>query len=93
MTLIGELLFKISGISGKAEVDEEENEAEAAIIEVSKKALTEVIGSSRRDQLLLSFYILHQDAVAFFRQSAIHIWKALVHNAPQTSVSIIVNLH
>jgi hypothetical protein len=85
LTLIGELLFKISGISGKTEV-EEENEEEAAVVESSKRVLADKLGQSRRDQLFSAFYILRQDAVAFVRQSAIHIWKALVHNTPRTGV-------
>jgi hypothetical protein len=84
---VGELLFKISGISGKTETEEEENEEEAVVVESSKKALTDALGSARRDQLLSSFYILRQDAVAIVRQSAIHIWKALVHNTPRTGKS------
>jgi hypothetical protein len=81
--LIGELLFKITGISGKNEVEDEENEEEVVVVEVSKKVLSETLGQTRRDQLLSAFYILRQDAVTFVRQSAIHIWKALVHNTPR----------
>jgi hypothetical protein len=87
LTLIGELLFKISGISGKAEVEEEENEEEHVAIEVSKKVLTDMLGQTKRDALLSAFYILRQDTVALVRQSSIHIWKALVHNTPRTGAS------
>ena len=84
MTLIGELLFKISGISGKTEAEEEGHEEETAAVELSKKVLVETLGQGRRDQLLSAFYILRQDTITFVRQSAIHIWKVLVHNTPRT---------
>ncbi|KAI5120166.1 hypothetical protein M0805_008433 [Coniferiporia weirii] len=83
ITLVGELLFKVSGISGKAEIEEDE-EVEAVAAESSRKALGESLGKERRDRVLSALYIVRQDAVSVVRQSAIHIWKALVHNTPRT---------
>ncbi|KAL5512504.1 hypothetical protein ACEPAG_3157 [Sanghuangporus baumii] len=82
ITLVGELLFKVSGISGKAEIEEDE-EVEVTAAEGSRKALAEVLGKERRDRVLSALYIVRQDAVSVVRQSAIHIWKALVHNTPR----------
>jgi hypothetical protein len=87
ITLVGELLFKVSGISGKTEIEEEEV-AETALAESSRKALIEVLGPERRDRILSALYMARQDAVNVVRQSAGHIWKALVHNTPRTGVSI-----
>jgi hypothetical protein len=88
LTLVGELLFKITGISGKTDLEEEEGgEVDTSTVEISRKALTEQLGPERRDRLLASFYILRQDAVSLVRQSAIQIWKALVQNTPRTSTS------
>jgi hypothetical protein len=84
ITLVGELLFKVSGISGKAEIEEEEEPAESAVAESSRKALVEVLGRERRDRILSALYLARQDAVNVVRQSSIHIWKALVHNTPRT---------
>ncbi|KAH8110478.1 ARM repeat-containing protein [Phellopilus nigrolimitatus] len=83
ITLVGELLFKVSGISGKAEIEEEE-EVEVVVAESSRKALSEVLGKERRDRVLSALCIVRQDAVSIVRQSAIHIWKVLVHNTPRT---------
>ena len=80
--MVGELLFKVSGISGKAEIEEEEVDVGAA--ETSRKALGEVLGKERRDRVLSALYIIRQDSVSVVRQSGIHIWKALVHNTPRT---------
>ncbi|ESK85788.1 translational activator [Moniliophthora roreri MCA 2997] len=93
ITLVGELMFKVSGISGKpSDMDEEEEEAEAATAESSRRALTEVLGVERRDRLLASLYLVRQDGVAVVRQASIQIWKALVHNTPRTVREILPEL-
>lgn len=77
------MLFKITGISGKAEIEEDE-EADAAVAETSRKALENNLGKERRDRVLTALYIVRQDAVAVVRQSSVHIWKVLVANTPRT---------
>ncbi|KDQ20094.1 hypothetical protein BOTBODRAFT_101949 [Botryobasidium botryosum FD-172 SS1] len=87
VTLVGELLYKVSGISGKAEIDEDDEEEEAAdvvVTETSRKALLTTLGKERRDRILSALYIVRQDSVHSVRQTSIHIWKALVHNTPRT---------
>ena len=84
ITLVGELLFKVSGISGKAEIEEDEEVEDTAMAESSRKALVEVLGQDRRDRILSALFLARQDAVNTVRQSSIHIWKALVHNTPRT---------
>ena len=83
VTLIGELLFKIAGISGKAEI-EEDNLVEATAAESSRRALTDMLGQGRRDRVLSSLYLVRQDGVSTVRQSSIQVWKALVQNTPRT---------
>ncbi|PSR76114.1 hypothetical protein PHLCEN_2v8664 [Hermanssonia centrifuga] len=85
ITLVGELLFKVSGISGKAEIEEDEV-ADIALADSSRKALVEVLGAERRDRILSALYLARQDAVNVVRQSSVHIWKALVHNTPRTEL-------
>ncbi|KAI0343486.1 ARM repeat-containing protein [Trametopsis cervina] len=93
ITLVGELLFKVSGISGKAEIDDDEEVVEdTAFAESSKRALVEVLGAERRDRILSALYLARQDAVNVVRQSAGHIWKALVHNTPRTVREILPQL-
>ncbi|KAH7929550.1 ARM repeat-containing protein [Leucogyrophana mollusca] len=92
ITLVGELLFKVSGISGKAELGDDEEVVEAATAESSRRALTDVLGAERRDRILSALYLARQDAVNVVRQSSIHIWKALVHNTPRTVREILPEL-
>ncbi|KAF9234000.1 armadillo-type protein [Melanogaster broomeanus] len=92
ITLVGELLFKVSGISSKVDFGDEEEVAEAAVAESSRRALTEVLGVERRDRILSALYLARQDAVNVVRQSSIHIWKALVHNTPRTVREILPEL-
>ncbi|KAI0764358.1 ARM repeat-containing protein [Trametes elegans] len=92
ITLVGELLFKVSGISGKAEIEEDEEIVETAMAESSRKALVEVLGTERRDRILAALYLARQDSVNVVRQSSIHIWKALVHNTPRTVREILPEL-
>lgn len=76
-------MFKITGISGKNEI-EEDGAADITLAETSKRALVEVLGRERRDRILSALFIARQDSVNVVRQSSIHIWKALVHNTPRT---------
>ncbi|BGP36319.1 translational activator of GCN4 [Rhodotorula kratochvilovae] len=85
--LIGDLLFRISGISGKISEEEDgEDEAEdnQPGLDAAKKALIEGLGKERRDRVLAGIYIVRQDAVGAVRQAAIGVWKALVSNTPRT---------
>ncbi|KAI0688462.1 ARM repeat-containing protein [Cytidiella melzeri] len=92
ITLVGELLFKVSGISGKAEIEDEDVVEDTTLAESSKRALVEVLGVERRDRILSALYLTRQDAVNVVRQSAGHIWKALVHNTPRTVREILAQL-
>ncbi|OBZ65072.1 Translational activator GCN1 [Grifola frondosa] len=92
ITLVGELLFKVSGISGKAEIEEDEEIVDTTITESSRRALVEVLGVERRDRILSALYLARQDAVNVVRLSSVHIWKALVHNTPRTVREILPEL-
>ncbi|KAJ7252741.1 armadillo-type protein [Mycena haematopus] len=93
ITLVGELLFKVSGISGKAsDLDEDEVAAEGTTNESSKRALVEVLGVERRDRILAVLYLVRQDGVVVVRQLSIQIWKALVNNTPRTVREILPEL-
>lgn len=91
ISLTGELLYKITGISGKVEIEEEEA-APAQHSDATRKALLEALGADGRDRVLAILYIVRQDAVAQVRQASIHIWKALVHNTPRTTREILPTL-
>jgi hypothetical protein len=83
VSLTGELLFKISGISGKAEIEVEDG-AETSAGDSSRKALLEALGPEKRDKVLSALYVIRQDAVGAVRTASVHIWKALVQSeSPQ----------
>ncbi|TFK68469.1 ARM repeat-containing protein, partial [Pluteus cervinus] len=92
ITLVGELLFKVSGISGKPSDLDDEEVAEAAVAETSRRALAEVLGVERRDRILAALYLVRQDGVVVVRQASIQIWKALVNNTPRTVREILPSL-
>lgn len=89
LQLVGDLLFRLAGISGKTEVEEDESEESAVASNSLQRALLSALGAPRRNQLLASVYILRQDPNMPVRQRAAHIWKALVHNTPRTAREIL----
>ena len=71
--LVGDLLFNLTGISGKTEQDEvEENANEASA------SLLEVLGEEKRNRVLSALYICRCDTSGLVRSAAIMVWKALV---------------
>ncbi|CAG8564220.1 8388_t:CDS:10, partial [Diversispora eburnea] len=86
--LMGDLLYRITGISGKTAVEGEEEE-ETGGTEASKKALLEVLGRERRDRVLAAIYIVRQDVSGIVRQSSIYVWKSIVSNTPRTVKEIL----
>ena len=84
--LVGDLLFNLTGISGKTEHDEEgENAAEAG------QSLLEVLGEDKRNKILSSLYICRCDTSGLVRSAAINVWKALVAT-PRTLKELVPTL-
>ncbi|SCZ89778.1 BZ3500_MvSof-1268-A1-R1_Chr1-3g01573 [Microbotryum saponariae] len=84
--LVGELLFRVSGVSGKVDGDEDaEDDVDEPSIgsDAARKALLETLGREKRDRVLSGLYIVRQDSVGVVRQAALHVWKALVSNTPR----------
>lgn len=84
--LVGDLLFNLTGISGKAEDEEMEEGAKEA-----GQSLLEVLGEERRNRVLASLYICRCDTSGLVRASAINVWKALVAT-PRTLRELIPTL-
>lgn len=84
--LVGDLLFRLSGVTGKPDEDDEGDEDEEGgnSTEVTKRALVDTLGKDRRDRVLAALYIVRQDSAGVVRQAAIHVWKSLVQNTPRT---------
>jgi len=85
--LVGDLLFNLTGISGKTEQDEveDENATEAGV------SLLEVLGEDKRNRILSSLYICRCDSSGLVRSAAINVWKALVAT-PRTLKELIPTL-
>ena len=84
--LVGDLLFNLTGISGKTDQDdEEENVAEAG------QSLLEVLGEDKRNRILSSLYICRNDTSGLVRTAAINVWKALVAT-PRTLKELVPTL-
>ncbi|KAI8964275.1 ARM repeat-containing protein [Daldinia sp. FL1419] len=71
--LVGDLLFNLTGISGKAEAEDEEESAKEA-----GASLREVLGEEKRNRILSALYICRCDTASAVRAAAVSVWKALV---------------
>ncbi|KAI1104383.1 translational activator GCN1 [Jackrogersella minutella] len=71
--LVGDLLFNLTGISGKAEAEDEEESAKEA-----GASLREVLGEEKRNKILSALYICRCDTASAVRAAAMSVWKALV---------------
>ncbi|KAJ4375282.1 translational activator of GCN4 [Neocucurbitaria cava] len=71
--LVGDLLFNLTGISGKVEDEEVEEGAKEA-----GQSLLEVLGEEKRNKVLSALYICRCDTSGLVRTAAINVWKALV---------------
>lgn len=84
--LVGDLLFSLTGISGKSEAEEEEEEATQA-----GQSLLEVLGEERRDKVLSALFICRCDTSGLVKSAAMGVWKALVAS-PKTLKEMVPTL-
>ncbi|OOQ88832.1 60S ribosomal protein L19 [Penicillium brasilianum] len=84
--LVGDLLFSLTGISGKSEAEEEEEEATQA-----GQSLLEVLGEERRDKVLSALFICRCDTSGLVKSAAMAVWKALVAS-PKTLKEMVPTL-
>ncbi|EFJ05799.1 hypothetical protein SELMODRAFT_162851 [Selaginella moellendorffii] len=81
--LLGDLLFKVAGTSGKV-VLEGGSDDEGASTEAHGRAIVDILGSQRRNEILAALYMLRSDVGMTVRQAALHVWKTVVANTPKT---------
>ncbi|KAM0871524.1 hypothetical protein ACQ4PT_039331 [Festuca glaucescens] len=81
--LLGDLLFKVAGTSGKA-ILEGGSDDEGASTEAQGRAIVEVLGRAKRDEVLAAIYMVRSDVSLTVRQAAVHVWKTIVANTPRT---------
>ncbi|CAI9767444.1 unnamed protein product [Fraxinus pennsylvanica] len=81
--LLGDLLFKVAGTSGKALL-EGGSDDEGASTEAQGRAIIEVLGREKRNEILAALYMVRTDVSITVRQAALHVWKTIVANTPKT---------
>ena len=84
--LVGDLLFNLTGISGKTEQDEVAEEGKEA-----SRSLLDILGEEKRNKVLSALYICRCDTSGLVRAAAIGVWKALVAT-PRTLRELIPTL-
>ncbi|KAE8397245.1 armadillo-type protein [Aspergillus pseudonomiae] len=84
--LVGDLLFSITGITAKADGEEEEEEAHQA-----GQSLLEVLGEERRNRVLSALFICRCDTSGLVKSAAMGVWKALVAS-PKTLKDMVPTL-
>jgi HEAT repeat protein len=84
ISLLGDLLFRVSGTKAVAIEVEESDDEDSASSPAGEKAILKVLGKPRRDFVLASLYMVRSDMSAVVRQSALQVWKSFVSNTPKT---------
>ncbi|PYH95398.1 60S ribosomal protein L19 [Aspergillus ellipticus CBS 707.79] len=85
--LVGDLLFSLTGITAKADGEEEEEEAAQA-----GQSLLEVLGEERRNKVLSALFICRCDTSGLVKSAAMAVWKALVAASPKTLKEMVPTL-
>ncbi|KAF7489184.1 eIF-2-alpha kinase activator GCN1 [Sarcoptes scabiei] len=86
--LLGDLLFKIAGLSSKM-TSESGHEDDNFGTEQSQLALIKVLGEERRDRVLSGLYMGRSDVAYEVREASLHVWKVIVSNTPRTLKEIL----
>ena len=80
--LIGDLLYKISGITSQAYTDAAgEDEISDGN---SEEAIKSALGVETRNRVLAGIYICRSDVSHEVKHAALHIWKMVISNTPKT---------
>lgn len=80
--LLGELLFKLSGATGRIQTSTAGDE-ETVSSHQQAANLHAALGEDRRNDILAALYLLRADISKAVRTTADHIWKSVVVNTPK----------
>jgi len=89
--LMGDLLFRLAGTSGKVQTSAGDDD-EGISTEAQGRLLLEALGEERRADVLAATYIARSDVGLLVRNAALHTWKTLVVNTPRTLGEILPHL-
>ena len=86
--LLGDLLYKIMGVTGKQSTvtgDEDDNFG----TDETKRLIIGILGEDRRNRVFSGLYMARSDVALAVRQAGLHIWKIVVTNTPKTLKEIL----
>lgn len=86
--LTGDLLFQLTGVSGKTELSEEDK----IIFGDVSKSIVDVLGVERRDRIFSAIFMCRTDTWPQVRGAAVEVWKSLVFNTPRMVKEILPTL-
>ena len=89
--LLGDLLFKLLGVTGKM-TTETEGDDDTFGTEKTTTKLSELLTVERRDRVLGGLYMGRNDVSLPVRQASLHVWKIVVSNTPRTLKEILPTL-
>ncbi|KAF5859173.1 translational activator of GCN4 [Aspergillus alliaceus] len=84
--LVGDLLFSITGITAKADSEDEPEEVHQA-----GQSLLEILGEERRNRVLSALFICRCDTSGLVKSAASGVWKSLVAS-PRTLKDMVPTL-
>ncbi|PRW50843.1 Translational activator GCN1 isoform A [Chlorella sorokiniana] len=82
--LLGDLLFKVAGTTGRIQQDLHNEEEEGISAEAHGQAIVEALGQEKRNHVLATVYMARSDVAYTVRTAALHVWKTVVTNTPKT---------
>ncbi|XP_067931600.1 stalled ribosome sensor GCN1-like [Watersipora subatra] len=89
--LLGDLLYKLSGVSGKMSTETAHDDDNFGT-EISQQMVINSLGPERRNRVLSGLYMGRSDTALHVRQASLHVWKVIVSNTPKTLRDILPTL-
>ncbi|CAL8076855.1 unnamed protein product [Calicophoron daubneyi] len=81
--LVGDLLYQVSGLSGKG-TTKTQNEDDTFGTTEAQERLRVVLGEERHNRVLARLHMARSDPTLIVRQAAVHVWKIVVANTSRT---------